>query len=832
MITDDNFILYSSHFPDYSSQFDLAAVGQKGIGLFSLNHQFVPPYFVIKSNLFKLWLTDKAVATKTLQQILQKGTAILEQAHQFFFIVRSSAKFESFDERGFYESSSGNLLSGDLYNAVLQVWRNNLKGIQKYPDNEFAVIIQQYMRPNYIGHLSNERRVSRNKNEWLLEIVDEKGIFVESTKFIAKNKEIAFNPNLFSCKNKKQLIIALKKYAETQIERRHIEWVWDGINIKLVQNDNETNTWKGQKPGNEWVRTKKIIENVKLKCFNDFSNSIKNWRKVECLKTFINCSLPHGQVYVLEDSSIIEQLVSDIINPQLQIDLKWLLLYPITIRMDVNNADGYNNILLPRTETLFNVDEALLFLKKYSKEFVEKGLKSQDFCFLIHRFIISDSCALAFSKPHLQKARIDSTWGIVEGLYFHPHDSFEVNLMNSPPQIKRLIRCKTEYIDVDKKGKWFSKKCGTDFDWAESLTKKQIIDIATYNIKISEYLNSPVTVMYFVGVDQSTGYPEVLPWFYTTDEIADSSEKFTDVIFSENRVVIENEDDLHKIQNAFGAYNSSKVTIKLKLNPDVSRDKKLIENIGNFANEKSLAIELDGSILSHTFYILRKLNVRVKCLDSFEPKYKKQEFYKLVRDKIPINIESKGERARTIKIPSSDLLQFIKEKAIEEALEFYFEVKEDKIIEELADIYEVIRAACKIFGTPIDEVVKIADNKSEKKGGFESGVVLLNTEESSLIDVIDASGNSLLIDDREKVRKTKGKVIKKKKISFGLDNSITLPYILSDKNSKQSDLTVSVSFLDIKSIKIAYTPKGIKISFIQKEAIKKENNQLNLFDVI
>lgn len=827
MGTDENYILFSKHYPESSVEYDLVSVGQKGLGLLSLNYELVPPFFIVKSSLFKLWLSDKSSAIKVLQGVLLNGTQVLERSQKLVFIVRSSAKFESFDERGFYESSSGNLRTYDLLTSVLQIWENNLKGIQKYPENEFAVIVQQYMKPKYLGHLSNERRVSRNKNEWLLELVDESGLFSESIKFIVKNKVENFDHHTFECRNKKQLLAALKKYASSQIERRHIEWVWDGLNVKLVQNDSEVNSERGQKPGYNWIRSKRIIETAKLKCFNDVASSLNNWRKVECLKTFINCDLPHGQVYILENSSIIQELYLSIENLQLVKDLKWLLLYPITIRMDVNNADGYNNILLPRTETLFNVEQALDFLIKYSREFVEKGLNTQDFCFLIHRFIISDSCALAFSKPHLQKARIDSTWGIVEGLYFHPHDSFEVNLMNEPPQVKKQIRCKTEYIDVDKKGKWFSKKCGTDFDWAESLTKKQIIDIATYNTKIAEYLDSIVTVMYFVGVDQSTGYPEVLPWFYTTDEIAESSEKFTDVIFSENRLVIENEEDFQGIQKKIKTGKTSKVTLKLKLNPDISRDKKLIESIGNFANEKSLAIELDGSILSHTYYILRKLNVRVKCLDAFEPKYKKQEFYKLVRDKIPINIESKGEKARTIKIPSKDLLQFIKEKAIEEALEFYFEKKEDKIIEELADIYEVIRAACKIFGTPIDELVKIADNKTEKKGGFETGVVLLNTEESSLIDIIDVSGNSLL--KKEKERKARGKILKKKKIAFGLDNSITLPYILSDsKTDHRNNLTIPVHFEDINLIKISYTPKGIKISMIQNEVTDRETIQLDL----
>jgi len=827
MSTNESFILFSNHYPKYSTDCDLNSVGQKGLGLFRLNHELVPPFFIIKSNLFKLWLTDQSSAIRILRTELLKGCQVLELNSKLVFIVRSSAKFESFDERGFYESSSGNLVRDDLLNSVLQIWTNNLTDIQKYPENEFAVIVQQYVKPKYLGHLSNERRVSRNKNEWLIELAGESGLFSESIKFKATNKTEEFENQIFTCRNKKQLLTALKKYAGSQIERGHIEWVWDGLNIKLVQNDSEVNNEKGQKPSSNWIRSKKIIEVVKLKLFNDVRSSLNNWRKVECLKTFINCDLPHGQVYILEDSSIIQELNLSIANPLLVNDIKWLLLYPITIRMDVKNADGYNNILLPRTETLFEVRQALEFLIKYSKEFIEKGLKSSDFCFLIHRFIISESCALAFSKPNLKKARIDSTWGIVEGLYFHPHDSFEVNLINEPPKIKKQIRCKTEYIDVDKNGKWFSKKCGINFDWAESLSKKQIIDIASYNIKIAEYLDRGVTVMYFVGVDQSTGYPEVLPWFYTTDEITETSEKFTDVIFSVNRFLIENEVDFQKIQENLQKYsNSTKVTLKLKLNPDISRDKKLIEAIGNFAKTESLAIELEGSILSHTYYILRKLNVRVKCREAFAPKYKKQEFYKLVRDKIPINIESKGEKARTIKIPSNDLLQFIKEKAIEEALEFYFEKKEDKIIEELADMYEIIRSACKIFGMPVNELVRIADNKTEKKGAFETGVILLNTEESSLIDIIDVSGNSLIKEEKEK--KSRGKILKKKKISFGLDNTITLPYILSDKsNDKKNDLSVDVNFKDINLIKISYTPKGIKLSMLHHEVPDNENVQLD-----
>src|SRR5260221_13568345 len=100
----EKYIAFSKHFSELSTNFDLSAIGEKGVGLFTLDSQFVPPYFIIKSNLFKLWQSNNTEATKILQTILQKGTQLLESKQKLVFIIRSSAKFESFEERGFYES--------------------------------------------------------------------------------------------------------------------------------------------------------------------------------------------------------------------------------------------------------------------------------------------------------------------------------------------------------------------------------------------------------------------------------------------------------------------------------------------------------------------------------------------------------------------------------------------------------------------------------------------------------------------------------------------------------------------------------------------------------
>jgi predicted house-cleaning noncanonical NTP pyrophosphatase (MazG superfamily) len=397
---------------------------------------------------------------------------------------------------------------------------------------------------------------------------------------------------------------------------------------------------------------------------------------------------------------------------------------------------------------------------------------------------------------------------------------------------KKKIRCKTEYLDVDEKGKWFSKKSGTDWDWAESLNITQIKSISNFTTVIADYLDKPVTVMYFVDVDSNTGYPSLLPWFYTTEEIPDSSEKFTDVIFSGVRELITGAKDFEILKEKISSGKlRGKFTIKLKLNPDVLREKHFIESIGNYCKEKNISVELDGSILSHTYYILRKCGARVKSIDPFEPKYKKQEFYKLVRDQIPVNIQSKGEIAKSFQLDANELLKFLKEKAIEEAYEFFWEDDKDRTIEELADIYEVIRSTCKIFGIDINEVVTIADKKSEKKGGFEKGTFLIETSEEALIKVIpqDEQPTLDLIFDEKPIEDSKAyKLPKKANLIHVADNSINLPYIQPvDLHSAEKKFVQEIN-LGNQIYTVEYRKKSIVIKFKQEKP-SDNPNQLSLF---
>lgn len=296
-------------------------------------------------------------------------------------------------------------------------------------------------------------------------------------------------------------------------------------------------------------------------------------------------------------------------SKSLDADLNWLLSSPIVIRIDINNNNKHS-YLLPRTETLFDLDEVKEFLKVNIEKLLSQGVELGNMCFLLHRFIISKSCALAYSKPDIPRTRIDSTWGIVDGLYYHPHDSFEYNSSNG--KVKERIRCKTEYLDINEFGNWVSKKCNEKLDWKNSLTVSELKKISSYNEKLSTFLKMPVTVMYFVGVFENTGYSEVLPWYYTVEEIPESSEKFSEIIFSEKKIIISTPDDFVIFNEKFiNIVNKNKITLQLKLLPSLLRDRKFLEEIGEFSCKNHIPIEIEGSILSHPYYI--SLNPQLNC---------------------------------------------------------------------------------------------------------------------------------------------------------------------------------------------------------------------------
>lgn len=813
----DRYYIASVHFEGNNQKTILKnIVGTKSVGLFYLEED-TPPFIVITTILYNEWVNDPLEAKKSLSRLLDTIIIPLFEKENIpdCFIVRSSAIVETSRERGNYISSLGYISKYELLDTILDIWSQNKDLCKEIDNNSFAIIIQQYIPPVYHGHMSNERHISRNINQFYVEYFTLEGKF--SSKNIKSLTNVKSKINL-SCSTKYKLDEVLKEEVSylfwKKSERFHIEWVWDKNKLWIVQYDAEEVVEESSSPCSDWDEHKKLSSTLDFKVIKKLS-SLEDckWEKAKCVKTFMKLGLPYGEIYILDDSNELEKLAAQNISKELEDDLNSLLEYPIVIRMDLIESDE-NRILQPRTDTILSVDDAKRYLKEKAKLYKDNNIQFDCFCFLIHRFIISRACALAFTKPSIPKVRIDSTWGIVDGLYYHQHDSFEYSIRGD--KVKKLIRCKSEYIDVGKDGKWFSKRAGRQFDWKESLKRKQIKYISECTVKIANYLQRPVTVMFFVDIPPVTGYNDILPWFYMDDEISDTNVKFADSIFSNKYIIIESKKDIDNL-NTYDFNDNHKYTIKLRPNVEIIRDKQIVEQISDFARQMNIPIEIDGSVLAHPYYILRKKGVRIKYINPFEPKYDTQQFNKLVRDNIVVNIESKGEIARTSKIESQKLLEFLKKKAIEESLEFYWAKDHDDIIEELADIYEVIRSSATIYGVTIENIKDKADDKLKEKGGFKTGTILLDTKEEALINIIDPEKpvNLFNLDANRKI-------MPKNRINIK-DKTLYLPYIDSEKLKIRNSLNLS----DCQLIEVIYSNKDIAVKFVERK-IEKDMNQLEI----
>lgn len=108
-------------------------------------------------------------------------------------------------------------------------------------------------------------------------------------------------------------------------------------------------------------------------------------------------------------------------------------------------------------------------------------------------------------------------------------------------------------------------------------------------------------------------------------------------------------------------------------------------------------------------------------------------YKKLVRDKIPEIIKSKGDSALTRILSDEEFGECLKRKLCEEANEFL----SDGTVEELADIYEVLLATLEHMSISFESFEEIRNKKVLEKGGFSKRIFLDSVIDQELTKVGD-----------------------------------------------------------------------------------------------
>ncbi len=110
------------------------------------------------------------------------------------------------------------------------------------------------------------------------------------------------------------------------------------------------------------------------------------------------------------------------------------------------------------------------------------------------------------------------------------------------------------------------------------------------------------------------------------------------------------------------------------------------------------------------------------AIENLLPRFKEKnmKYNKLVRDKIPEYIKSKGGLPITHIAADEEYWQKLKEKLQEEVNEF----RKESNAEEVADILEIIDAICEYKGFNKEDLQKTKEKKVEDRGKFKDRIIL------------------------------------------------------------------------------------------------------------
>ena len=98
-------------------------------------------------------------------------------------------------------------------------------------------------------------------------------------------------------------------------------------------------------------------------------------------------------------------------------------------------------------------------------------------------------------------------------------------------------------------------------------------------------------------------------------------------------------------------------------------------------------------------------------------------YNKLVRDNIPEIIIEDNQVPVTRVLDKEEYRKALEEKILEEYNEVLETIGENRL-KELADLLEIIKSLAELENSSLDEVLKIAKEKREKRGGFSKKLYL------------------------------------------------------------------------------------------------------------
>lgn len=708
-------------------------VGWKAFGLSTIPKIWAPPFFVVSADVFSPD-NDPEIIKNSIRNACE-NIKITEQSK---VLVRSSGIEETIESRGKFESRT--CVAKDILSCA-QMLIQRLDG----GGSNVHLVVQQAVTTLEKGHLSNERRLCREPRDWVAEFEPTNGELgrLESVAVrIWRSGKLTDTISELLCHGGTAIGIVLRVVGTWAMQfacRMHFEWVWDGTAVWLVQADKAPDG-RGVDP--RLVVPKRItpIKTDQLLAFRPVDKQdFCVYKKLRNARIYSELGYEMPPFYVLDKQEVILGIINGAISDALASDLRLLTQRPFIIRTDGLRIPTDRREMLPRSDELRSLDDAELWLTTTFASAL-KDLADTELCLIAHHFIPSVASAWARAEPGNPIVRIESLWGLPEGLYWHSHDTFEVDTRTKDIEsaiirggleygFRERLRHKGTFIAADDQGRWIPQITDSTHDWARSIKlKKWIFEIAQTTRRITERSSRATSVMWFVENLSAATRHKVLPWFHSdsplTGELKAAPRRKR---LSSQDVVIRHVSDWEHLKKSAEAGQAIERVIVSPIDAELIRNAEFASELAKLAKRIDFVIELSGGILSHAYYMLSREGCHVECVDLFGAGEEVIEFHKLVRDGIPDMIRDRGEKVESIALKGDALIAALRQKLVEESFETLDASSGNDLLGEIADVHEVVLAL--LAALNIDYLTLEAEclKKRKKRGGFGKGFMLLKT---------------------------------------------------------------------------------------------------------
>jgi predicted house-cleaning noncanonical NTP pyrophosphatase (MazG superfamily) len=769
-------------------------VGCKTMGISLFPDLWRPPFVVLPTVTYSAWIA----ASLSIQTALLNEAAMQIEAHVKLWdvewtsglILRSSAVTETMADRGVH--SSPRLARDFGREQIGEALHGMFTGFESSGSSDALAVIVQPLVRGHTGHLSCERRVSKTINHWQWE----EGPPTNAAGRVnsQRDKPPALNQELRADGQRQlqRLFGAIGSWSNALGRGpAHLEWVYDGKRLWLLQLDFEAATPDVGVDPRDKLRQSDLSPPGALTPTSPFEMvdlvARSTWGKIANVGVLAQArSSPFPHLISLAGDRL--EMARDA-GYDLAGDLSIFGHDRIVCRTDCI-APGVKRENLPRTPTVSStnaIEEMASFLQRLRSQ----GASAEEIRFILHKFIPAQAGAWAMADPANQIVVVDALWGVPDGLQYLPHDTFQYDIKQKSITAERL-RFKPSFIQEAEDGSWQEIPIKRSLGRHRSLTSSDVRDVAETSALVAKNLGKPVLIMWFCGLPPELGIGRNLPWFRMNPN-PDQGPAGKAVAPQWPKRSIRTVTDIEMLASE----NLRKHILVLEPNVDLIRDDKtFLDRIVSISKANQLPVEIAGSSLAHAYYILQKEGVSVIQADAGGPSRtrSRRTFDKLVRDDLPQQIEGHGELVVRSTIIRAEMRQALVAKLFEEAQELLAARDPDDVKSELADLLEVVRAAASATGTRWDDVIATADLKRSKRGGFETGAVLVETAWPSLSS---KPGRAPLIVSLRSLAK----------VTSGPRDALVSFNALVSGDQKGVDVTIGG-----KSLRLQFSMTGLKIS--------------------